>query len=376
MRKLPTRLIHLGLLSLALGCNAQPTDVAPASSTAPAEVDAAAAPAIDPAAAKAIEQLSLTGAKLERGANQQVTGVDLRGIEVTDALAAEVAALPQLEKLTIDSAAMSLDGWQQLAKLNQLQQLDLRDAAVDNDQLAAAVSGMPKLKALRLSGKSGLTSVDDGGLAVLAKCPELKALAIDDLWVSTAGIQHLSQNKKLVELYAGGTAIDDEAARVLVELPLLKKLRLSRTGIGTATLETLQPLGLEDLDISEASGINDDSLIPLGKMASLKRLNLWRDTVTDSGVAHLAGLTGLQWLNLDNTHLSDEGLPHLSAMGALTFLHLGSTGVTDAGMPHLVSLKSLKDLKVTRTAVTEEGVAVVREAIPGVEVQLKYIEGE
>ncbi len=76
------------------------------------------------------------------------------------------------------------------------------------------------------------------------------------------------------------------------------------------------------------------------------------------------------------THLTDAGLPHLAGLTKLKFLHLGSTAVTDAGMPALVSLKSLKDLKVTRSAVTEAGVDVVKQAIPGIEIQLKYIEGE
>lgn len=151
---------------------------------------------------------------------------------------------------------------------------------------------------------------------------------------------------------------------------------MSRTGIGIAALETLSDLPLEDLDISEASGVNDESMLAVGKMKSLKRLNLWRDTVSEVGAAQLASMTALEWLNLDNTHINDEALPHLAGLTKLTFLHLGSTAVTDAGMHHLVTLKALKDLKVTRTAVTEEGVEVIKEAVPGIAIQLKYIEGE
>lgn len=328
------------------------------------------------ATAKLVEPLLAAGGKVDYNSAKVPISVDLRGQSVTDALAAQLAQVTSLEKLTIDQSSMSLEGWTRLAALSNLQQLDLRDCPLDNEQLIAAVSGMPKLKALRLSGKSGATTVDDGGMSVLNKLPELKVLAIDDLWITTAGLEPLAKCTKLTEFYAGGTTIDDAAAEVLAKIPSLRKLRLARTGIGTAGLETLAVVPIEELDISEASGIDDDSLAAVGKMTSLKRLNVWRDTVSDTGAAHLQGLTNMEWLNLDNTHISDAALPHLKGMLKLNFLHLGSTAVTDKGMPDLTGLKSLKDLKVTRTAVTEAGVEVVRTAIPGVDIQLKYIEGE
>lgn len=306
----------------------------------------------------------------------QITEVNLGDIEATNALATQIAVLDQLQKLTIRESAMTGDGWQALGKLHTLQQLDLRDCPLDNAQLTAAVADLTQLRALRLNGTSGRTTVDDDGLAALANCPELKVLAVDGLWVSGQGLEHLKRNLKLSELYASGTTLDDDAVALLAALPALRKLRLSKTTVGTEGLATLAELPLEELDVSEASSINDETLAVIGKMKSLKRLNLWRDTITDVGVEQLAGLTQLEWLNVDNTHLTDAGLQHLKDMASLEFLHLGSTGVTDEGMPALVALKSLKDLKVTRTAVTEAGTEIVRRAIPGINIQLKYIEGE
>lgn len=370
---MPTRpwigFVGIGLAGLLVwGCSRQsvPTSISDESSAANVEL----------AKPQDISALEAVDAKIERNSAGQVVSVDLRGIPVDDGLAAAVAQLTSLEKLTVDDSAMTVEGWKTLAQLENLQQFDLRDCQVNNEQLLAAVAGMPKLRALRLSGKSGRTTVDDAGLAGLANCPELKALAVDGLWITVEGIKHLTSNTKLVELYAAGTALDDNAALLLSELPALKKLRLSQSGVGTDGLTALANLSLEDLDISECSGISDEGLVVVGRMQSLKRLNLWRDTVGDAGVAHLADLTNLEWLNLDNTHLTDAGLPHLAALTKLTFLHLGSTGVTDAGMEALTSLKSLKDLKVTRTAVTEQGVQLVKQSLPNVDVQLIYIEGQ
>ncbi len=79
---------------------------------------------------------------------------------------------------------------------------------------------------------------------------------------------------------------------------------------------------------------------------------------------------------LDNTQLTDTGLAHLDGMSQLTFLHLGSTAVSDAGLKHLEPLTALEDLKVTRTAVTADGVAQLKKKLPGIEIQLRYLEDQ
>lgn len=367
--------IGLGAAGCDSGSRSTPDQQQSAHNTAQAP-EAPAAVELTEEQKRAAETLRAAGAQLAENSAGQTTEVNLDDIEATDALAVQIALLDQIQKLTIRESAMTGDGWQTLGKLHALQQLDLRDCPLDNAQLTAVVADLRQLRALRLNGTSGRTSVDDDGLAALANCPELKVLAVDGLWVSGQGLEHLKKNLKLSELYASGTTLDDDAVAVLADLPALRKLRLSKTTVGTEGLAALANLKLEDLDVSEASSITDETLAIIGKMKSLKRLNLWRDTITDAGVEQLAGLTQLEWLNVDNTHLTDAGLPYLKDMASLKFLHLGSTGVTDEGMPALVALKSLKDLKVTRTAVTEEGTEVVRQAIPGINIQLKYIEGE
>lgn len=331
---------------------------------------------VSPVVPPGFTELKEAGVHLVVGSSGLPIEADFTGIEITDSMAESLASLFSLNKLTITQSALTNDGWLAVGHLTELQQCDLRGCPLNNEQLKLAVDGMSKLRALRLSGKSGATIVDDDGLEVLAHCQELKALALDHLWVSEAGLAHLSENAKLTELYLASTLVEDAAMSVVAQLPQLRKLRLAQTSVGAAGMQQLSALPIEDLDVSECSQIADDALVSIGKMKSLKRLNLWRDPVTDTGVSELAGLSELQWLNLDNTQLTDAGLVHLSQLDRLTFLHLGSTSVSDAGMPSLLGLKALKDLKVTRTAVTEQGVHVIADGIPGVSVQLKYVEGQ
>lgn len=353
------------------GCNSA---TQPAAKEASAEAGAASAepvPVVQDTAA-----LEQAGVKLTRGSSQQVTEADLREAEMTDSLALDLSKLDTLVKLTLGPSAMSVDGWKSLGKLKKVQQLDLRATGLGNDEFTALASGMPALRAVRLNGKTQGTSVDEEGLVAIANCKGIKVLALDHLWVGGSLLKRLSANTDLSELYLAGTLTDDDALEVISGFSKLKKLRLAQTSVSGAGLSHIASLGIQELDISECSQITDDAMQAVAQMKALTRLNLWRDAITDEGVKLLEGLTQMQWLNLDNTRLSDAGLSALSRMSKLSFLHLGSTSVSDAGMPDLLPLKSLKDLKVTRTAVTDAGVKVVVDGIPGIDVQLKYIEGK
>lgn len=300
----------------------------------------------------ATPELDRVKAKVARDSSGAVTSVDLRGCSIDDGVI------------------------QELSGLASVQQLDLRECVLNNDQLTSLVTPLTKLKAVRLSGKGGATSVDDAGIAALAGCKELRVLAVDELWFSVDGLKKLSSCQQLSELYAAATLLDDAALATVAEFKQLKKLRLAKSQVSHEGLKSLVGLKLEELDLSECSQITDAALEVVAKFPTLKRLNLWRDPVSDAGIAHLAALTQLTWYNLDNTQLTDAGLDHLAGMHELTFLHLGSTGVSDAGVSKLFGLKKLKDLKVTRTSVTEEGAKLIAEKIPGVEVQVKYREEE
>ncbi len=147
----------------------------------------------------------------------------------------------------------------EVAGLAGLQQLDLRECAVSNEQLGRMVKPLTKLKALRLSGKGAVTTVDDEGLAALAGCTDLRVLAVDELWFSDKGLKHISGCKNLSELYAAGTLLDDAAMTVLGEFKQLKKLRLAKTSVSAVGLAALGDLKLEELDLSECASSIDDA---------------------------------------------------------------------------------------------------------------------
>jgi Leucine-rich repeat (LRR) protein len=363
--------------SLISGC--KPT-AAPTGSSTPgtdsSETVTVPKVAPEPDDAGSVSALEEAGAKLKKDGDGLVIEVDFRGTTVGDAALENLAGLRRVRSVLLNETAVTDAGMATVGKVTTLQNVDLRGCTISNAGLEP-LTVLSELKALRLSGESGVTSVDDDGMVHVAKMKNLKALLLDFLWISEVGLEQLAGLDKLEELYLAKTLVGDDALAMMSQFPRLKKLRLSQCQFENEGLAHLTKVTtLEDLDLSENNSINDSGMPHLAGLKKLKRLNLWRTFVGDPGVEKLAGLTAMEWLNLDNSQISDDSLKHLSGMSKLSFLHLGSTLVSDAGLPALNGLSSLKALKVTRTAVTEEGVAELKKSLPDTEIQLRYITGQ
>lgn len=365
------------IVSLVAGCNrtTEPTGNSPTGAGS-SETVSQQKLAPEPDDAESIAGLEEVGAKLKKDGDGLVIEADFRGLTIDDSALEHLAGLRRVRSVLLNETGVSDEGMATVGKVATLQNVDLRGCTISNAGLEP-LAALSDLKALRLSGESGATSVDDDGMVHVAKMKNLKALLLDFLWISEVGLEQLAGLDKLEELYLAKTLVGDDALAAMSQFPRLKKLRISQCQFENEGLAHLAKVTtLEDLDLSENNSINDAGMPHLSGLTKLKRLNLWRTYVGDPGVESLAGLTAMEWLNLDNSQISDACLKHLSGMSKLSFLHLGSTLVSDAGLPDLEGLTSLKDLKVTRTAVTEEGVAQLKEKLPKTEIQLRYIAGE
>jgi hypothetical protein len=366
-------LICLGTLPPIAGC--QPTSTKPDEPVANGSVvTPEKPPPTDPA--ELVAAIEASGGKLKKDAAGWVVEVDYRSTSLTDGDLPELHRLMGLQSLLLAETKITDASIARIAECAKLRSLDLRECAVSNAAMET-LSGLKQLQVLKLASKGGGTTVDDAGMSAIGKMTQLRSLALDYLWISEEGLKQLKELKGLQELYLAQTLVGDEALPVIAGFVDLKRLRLARTqvtGEGLAALESLRKI--EDIDLSECSQLTDAGMPSLGKLTTLKRLNLWRDQLSDEGVSHLAGLSNMEWLNLDNTQLTSSGAASLSGMKKLVFLHLGSTGLSNSGLSALEGLTALKDLKVTRTAVTEEGVAELQKKLPQTNIQLKYLDTE
>ena len=127
--------------------------------------------------------------------------------------------------------------------------------------------------------------------------------------------------------------------------------------------------------INVAKSFNDAQvklLIPV--KTHLTWLDVSRSGITDQSASDVGQLSMLTKLHLENTGITDQMLQHVGKLSNLEYLNVYGTKVTDAGLEHLKGLKKLKKLYVWQTGVTEAGANKLKEAIPGLIVNMGWKE--
>ncbi len=139
----------------------------------------------------------------------------------------------------------------------------------------------------------------------------------------------------------------------LIELNLWRQEITDEGVAGISKLENLKRLNLSD------SKITDQSLEGIARLANLEELGLAGTQISDEGLRHLAGLKKLTMLNLTRTGVSDGGVGALAKMADLRELDVSETKVTDDGLKALMSLNALRELSLLRTGITDQGLLML-----------------
>jgi len=316
--------------------------------------------------------------------------------DITDEGLKHIAKLKSLERLFLINTAISDTGIEHISRLKALKELNLGTSGVSKMKLSGAVlshiAKLTSLESLKLPG--GITDAD---LVKLVGLTGLKRLDIGSMQLTGAGIQTLKEFKSLEylqlphgindedlivikdlnsleELWIQNSPITNKGLRCLSDLKSLRKLLLHNgrndsnmkvTSSGLAYLKEL-PLTylwlyqlkldesrlthlaglkqLEGLDV-ERMQLRDEDLAVIGKLTKLKQLKFDSETVSDGGMAYLAGLTALEdftpWISM-----TDVGLSYLANMNKLEQLQVKGD-FTDQGLSHLERLKALRFLRIT-----------------------------
>ena len=115
---------------------------------------------------------------------------------------------------------------------------------------------------------------------------------------------------------------------------------------------------------------SDSDLAQLGHWPELRRLDIFSDKITDSGLINLKELEGLQQLYLA-TRITNAGLVHLSGLTELRELNLVFFNFTEGGLTPLKELKKLRTLYLWEVKVPESELKDLRKALPNLEI-VKY----
>lgn len=113
----------------------------------------------------------------------------------------------------------------------------------------------------------------------------------------------------------------------------------------------------------EIEGLDDSALAHIGKVTTLRELELGDAAITSAGLKHLRGLQSLTFLGLGWTKdVTDAGLAELAVLPNLEVLVLSGTKVTDAGLAQLAKLPKLREVRLAALPqVTDAGLLKLKD---------------
>lgn len=248
------------------------------------------------------------------------------GITVTAEYIDQVAKLPNLRGLSLADTFPDPSILGRLAKIKNLEHLDLGNYVRLTDEVARTLAPLKKLRTLIALN----SSITNAGAAILAKFTELRTLRLGTRRVTAAGFQSLGKLTKL-EILSLEKA-DDAAVRHLSGLNRLRRLDLSGTKVTGRGMDSFPLLTELNLDSTQT---NDEGFACIAKLSRLVELLASGTRVTGPAFAQLAGLRWLEYLSVSETGLRDADLVHFEGLKNLKMLTMWGTRLTKKGANNL-----------------------------------------
>jgi len=347
-----------------------------------------------------LAHLGLWGAKVGNGevalvaALADLEHVSLYETNVDDAGLAALAKLPKLRSLSItrvtryEKAGFGAPQWsypflaeraerpritgrglQAFAGTATLEKVDLLDARLTSADLGI-LRTWPRLSVLSLPAV-GSSGIDSETVAHLEACPRLNNLTLGHREVTADELRELSRWKSLRRLTLIHARLSDEALGALAALSTVEELRLEDCGLTDERLRYLQVSGAGPPKLTslvlERNEIEGPGLAHLAKL-NLTSLGLEFNNLRDETLEHLAQLKSLERLSLSYCRgVTDAGLRSgpLAAMSRLKHLGLrGLSQVTDGALDDLTKFGHLEHLTIRETKISWDGVERLKQALP------------
>ncbi len=255
---------------------------------------------------------------------RRITGVDAHGL-MTDKAMARIAELDFVTHLNLGgSLELSDEGLLMLARMPQLQRLDLSEypGGKLTDRGLAVLAQLPNLRHFEMTWQGGIT---DAGVANLRHCEQLEVVNLMGSPTGDGAIEAL-QGKAKLRRFSMGRLATAAGMPLLHQFPLLKK----HEGEG-AFLLVDGPVG-------------DEGLAALAGLEGVADLDLfwYVDGTTPDGFAHLMQLPNLQMLGCDGELSSDRAMEYLGRIPRLKRLRAQESVATDAGFEALAKSRTLE----------------------------------
>jgi hypothetical protein len=294
---------------------------------------------------------------------------------VTDAVLGKLAGLEEITALDLSGSRQLTDnGLRQLARMPQLQHLNITDTAL-TDRALDVLQALPNLRTFEMTWHR---RVGDAGIGNLRFCDGLERVDLMGSSTGDGAIQAL-RGKGNLRVLKTGRLVTDKGLALLHDLPRMSRLGSDPAGAellidgpftnagfrGLAGLE-----GVVSLDVFwHATAITTDAFACLTELPNLATLGADGALSDDIAFGHFGALPRLQSLRAQEAVATDQGFealahaqtleafwgrecPNFGSRGFLAFsrlpslrvLGIGCAKVEDAALSTLPQFPSLMDL--------------------------------
>jgi hypothetical protein len=162
----------------------------------------------------------------------------------------------------------------------------------------------------------------------------------------------------------GRPRVTGQLVRLIAQCKGLKHLDLGHTSVDDDAVAAFKGITtLEFLDLYKTS-VTDTGLSNFSECTMLKTLQIGETGIGDAGFKSLKNRDGLFWVSLAWTKVTDDSLKDFYGSELLQSLDAGGTSVSNRGVSYLKKCKKLSALLVAETKVDRDGVEEVKSALP------------
>lgn len=304
---------------------------------------------------------------------RRITGFQANGL-ITDAVLERIAALDHVTTLSLDGSRELTDsGLMRLAAMPQLERLSLNEYPGGRltDRGLEVLRHLPNLRDFEMTWQSGIS---DAGAAHLESCDRMERVNLMGSPTGDGAIRALEGKPRLRD-FSTGRLVTDAGLSLLHNFPLLKTANAARllidgpfTDQGLASLAGLE--GVAELDLFwHVSGITTDAFAHLAGLPNLISLGCDGRLSDDTAMRHIGRLPRLRKLRAQESAATDDGFVELgrsqtlegfwgrvcpnfasrgftafSRMPALKSLGVGCKNVDDRALSTLPDFPALQEL--------------------------------
>lgn len=261
-------------------------------------------------------------------------------------------------------ASVSADRLQRISEMSWLEGLHFRAVSGLKAEHFAALAGQEQLRELTVLEAPSPAHEDfwDEALSTVGKMRQLQTLHVGgfSVRISDRGLASLHQLKKLEQLGVQSNNFTDKGLSALLpQLPNLRHLHVTSRAkeVTGAFLQAGRPLpAIEVLSLS-CSRLQDEWLVAALRLPQLAELYIVdAESVSGHAIAKVDVLPSLDYLALQSTGLDDDGLEQIGRVASLTRLSIrANPKITDRGLQGLVNLRQLIRLECSDNPQLSDG---------------------